>query len=245
MHFSKIDNQHLCLLSCAVPQWMDGSSLPLHREFCLSLGSRNECVSQVLTQLCRQHQHCWSWYYRAQELFCLWSGFETKIISFCSTKALENQGGGLVSWFLVSSQSFPTLEAGKGLGWAEMVPDLSQWQWTFLTVFLSFQSTATALSLCRIRDVGYRAGDKLPLEQAESSVITAVPTWATCCGQGRVGPQKPLVGAELFLLCRIQEPGLPKPWREAIRFSPSFIPSFTFSLCFITFPYALHPSFSS
>lgn len=95
---------------------------------------------------CRQHQHCWSWHYRAQELFCLWSGFETKIISFCSPKALENQASGLFSWFLVSSQSFPTLEGRRGLGWAEMMPDLSQWWWTWLEgLFWQFSCHVWAL----------------------------------------------------------------------------------------------------
>lgn len=246
MHFSKISNQQLCLLPSPLAP-MDGLQL-----FAAS--------PRVLPLLGKQK---WVWVSGLHSASVdstntaapgttgvrSSAAFEVVLRQnnpLLFTKDTWKPGRWLVFWFLVSRQSSPTLEQRRGLGWAEMVPSLSQWGWTCLEgLFDNFPIMLGALLqpfLCAgsgMWDTGQVTNWHWSWLRAQSSLQCPPEPPA----MGRVGPQKPLMGGELFLLCRTQESGLPEPWREAILFSPSFKPSSASSLYSITFPHALHSAF--
>lgn len=231
MYFSKTNSQHLCLLSCPVSP-VDEFATYSSESFGPPWEAEMSVVLRSSLGFCRQHQHCWSWDYRAQQLCYLWSAFETKIISCCSPKALENQVDGLVSWFLVSSQSFLTLE--WSLAWAEMVPNPSQWGWAWLEgLFGQFSHHVGALLepfLCAGSGM-WDVGQVTNWHWSWLPAVSSLPYPPEPPAVGRVGPQKPLKRGELFLLCRTQD--FLNPWEK---------PSFSHP---VSYPALLPPSVSS
>lgn len=113
--------------------WIAALCHLLLREFCLSLGSRTERGSQVLTQLLYAPPTLPVLALQGSELCCFGTEFETAIRSGQSPKALENPGW-LHSCFLIPGLQPELSHPGRsrGLGWAEMVPDLSWWGWTWV-----------------------------------------------------------------------------------------------------------------
>lgn len=215
MRSSKINNQHLCLLSCPVTP-VDGLQL---FATCLSESfaspweaGQSEGLRSSLS-FCRHHQHCQSWDYRAQELCCFWIGFKTAIMPRHSPKALENPGW--CTRFLTLQPELSHPGGSRGLGWAEMVPNLSQWGWTLVEgLFWLFSHHMGPLPQ-PFTWVRTGMGDIEQVAKLYWSWLRTVSSLQYPPDppvEGWVGPQKPLWGFGVFLLCRRkQEPPLPEP----------------------------------
>lgn len=191
----------------------------LLREFWPFLGSRSECGSQVLTRLLQAAPTLLVLGLQGSgtllPLECFWD--KNNLLLF--TKGLWKPGGwaGFLIPGLQPELSHPGGKKGS-LGWAEMVPDPSQWGWAWLEgLFGQFSHHVGALLepfLCAGSGM-WDVGQVTNWHWSWLPAVSSLPYPPEPPAVGRVGPQKPLKRGELFLLCRTQD--FLNPWEK-----PSF-----------------------